>query len=410
MKEQLKIALFHNLPSGGAKRALYSYVDYLSRAGHLVEVFIPETANEKFLPLKNLIEHINVFLVKKTLTGSLISTLKYIPPAVKGVSFSDLEKTHIKIAEAINQGDYDVVFCEQDQYTMAPFLLKYLKKAHVYYCQQPLRNDAMSRVIFPGPRKNILLKLGSRMVVYRTLKIDMENFRHARYILCNSYFSRETVLRSYGLNNHVSYLGVDTNVFRPMDIPKEGQSLTDDYLLSVGTCTPEKGYEFVVDSLARIPSDKRIKFVIVANSGYPPFQKYLIKHAQDKGVEMEILKLVNDHDLVKFYNQAKLILYAPYLEPFGLVPLEAMACGTPVVAVKEGGVRETVVHGETGILTDRDEEIFSQEVVKLLSNPEKQRLMGKNAAKSVGKFWTLNDAGERLEAHLRQAVQRESYI
>jgi glycosyltransferase involved in cell wall biosynthesis len=125
---------------------------------------------------------------------------------------------------------------------------------------------------------------------------------------------------------------------------------------------------------------------------------------------MEILKLVNDHDLVKFYNQAKLVLYAPYLEPFGLVPLEAMACGTPVVAVKEGGVRETVVHGETGILTDRDEEIFSQEVVKLLSNPEKQRLMGKNAAKSVGKFWTLNDAGERLEAHLRQAVQRESYI
>lgn len=407
MTESMKIALFHNLPSGGAKRALYGYVDYLSRAGHQVEVFIPQTANENFLPLKDIVNDINVFPVKKTFTGSLISTLKYIPPTVKGISFADLEKTHQKIAEAINRGDYDVVFCEQDQYTMAPFILKYLKKPHVYYCQQPLRNDAISQVIFPRPKKNILLKMGSRMLVSRTLKVDRENSSHAEYILSNSYFSRETVLRSYGLNNQVSYLGVDTNVFRPRDIQREDQTLTDDYLLSVGTCTPEKGYEFIVNSLARIPSDERMKFVIVANSGYPPFQEYLIKHARDKGVELEIKKLVGDQDLVKLYNQAKLVLYAPYLEPFGLVPVEAMACGTPVVAVKEGGVRETIVHNQTGVLMDRDEELFSQAVSDLLSDPKKQKLLGKNAVDSVQKFWTLTDAGERLEAHLRQAVEKD---
>jgi hypothetical protein len=54
-----------------------------------------------------------------------------------------------KNGRVINNGNYDVVFSEQDQFTMAPFLLKYLKKPHVYYCQQPLRNDAISEVIFP---------------------------------------------------------------------------------------------------------------------------------------------------------------------------------------------------------------------------------------------------------------------
>jgi len=121
-----------------------------------------------------------------------------------------------------------------------------------------------------------------------------------------------------------------------------------------------------------------------------------------------ILRLIDDEKLVTLYNQAKIVLYAPYLEPFGLVPLEAMACGTPVVAVKEGGVRETVIHNETGILTQRDESLFADAIINLLDDDKKRIKLSKQAVESVRTSWTLEKAGERLLWHLKRVMDYKS--
>jgi len=405
MQEPLKIAVFHNLPTGGAKRALYGYVEYLTRTGNTVDVFVPSTANENFLPLNDVASQVYVFPVPKTIGGSIYSYIKYIPPMVKQVSLRDLEITEQKMAEKINNGKYDVVFSEQDQYTMAPFLLKYLKKPLVYYCQQPLRNDAISEVIFPRKKKNLLgslMGIGSRIVVKRGLEMDKTNSSYSNYTLSNSYFSRENILRMYGINSHVSYLGVNPEMFKPLEIPKEK------FILSVGTFTPEKGHGFLVDSLKLIDSEIRPKLVVVANSSLPPWKKYLEKHAEKLGVDMEISTLINDKELTVLYNKAEIVVYSPYLEPFGLVPLESMACGTPVVAVKEGGVRETVIHKKTGLLIDRDEELFGLAVEKMLSKDYKRYDMGKKSVKSVQNHWTIDQAGERLLGHLNRVINKDS--
>ena len=400
----MKIAVFHNLPSGGAKRALYGYVEYLTKNNHQVDVFVPSTANEEFLPLDQVASNVHVFPVSTTLGNSIYSSIKYIPPQIKKISLRDLEKTEQNIAEVINNGNYDIVFSEQDQYTMAPFLLKYLKKPHVYYCQQPLRNDAVSEVIFPRKKNNLLgsLKsLGSNIVVKRGLNIDRTNSNYSKYTLSNSYFSRESILRMYGINSHVSYLGVDPEMFKPIEITEER------FILSVGTFTPEKGHGFLVESLALIDPEMRPKLIVVSNSSYPPWKTYLEKHASELNVEMEILSLINDDELAILYNQAELVVYSPYLEPFGLVPLESMACGTPVVAVKEGGVRETVIHKKTGLLIDRDEELFGDAITKMLSKDYKRYDMGKNAVKTVENYWTLDHAGERLLEHLMRVINKD---
>jgi len=405
MQEPLKIAVFHNLPSGGAKRALYGYMEYLTRTGNTVEVFVPSTANENFLPLDDVAIRVNVFPVPKTFGGSIYSSIKYIPPAIKQVSLRDLEKTEQQIAGKINNGNYDVVFSEQDQYTMAPFLLKYLKKPLVYYCQQPLRNDAVSEVIFPRKKKNLLgslMGIGSRIIVKRGLDVDKTNSLYSDYTLSNSYFSRENILRMYGINSHVSYLGVDPEMFKPLEIPKEK------FILSVGTFTPEKGHGFLVDSLALIDSEIRPKLVVVANSSFLPWKIYLEKHAEELGVDMEISTLINDNELKVLYNKAEVVVYSPYLEPFGLVPLESMACGTPVVAVKEGGVRETVIHKKTGLLIDRDEELFADAVKKMLSKDYKRYDMGKKSVKTVQNHWTTDHAGKRLLGHLNRVINKDS--
>lgn len=400
MHESLKIAVFHNLPSGGAKRALHGYINYLVTAGHEVDVFIPSTANEEFLPLENIATSIQVFPVKKKILGLVFPKLNYIP-SLFHIYLKNIEKTEKEIANVINNQDYNIVFSEQDQYTLSPYLLKYIDKPLVYYCQQPLRNDAVSRLIFQNKEKNIseiAIKMGRNYFMNKGLKIDQNNASHARYILSNSYFSRESILRTYGYNSFVSYLGIDTELFKPLNIPEE------DFVLSVGTCTPEKGYEFIVRSLAKIESKSRPKFIIVSNSSFEPFKKYLEELAKKLNVKMEILKSINDKDLTLLYNKAALVLYAPYLEPFGLVPIESMGCGTPVVAVKEGGVRETVVHNKTGFLVDRDEDIFASAVIKLLSDNSKKHEMANNSLDLIKSSWTLKKSGKRLLWHFYRAM------
>jgi glycosyltransferase involved in cell wall biosynthesis len=395
----MKIAVFHNLPSGGGKRALYNNVNYLVKE-HEVDVFVPSTANEDYLPLKGIADNLTIFPVKYTIIGYLSSLIKHY--FLYRVSLSDLEKTQKYIAEVVNKGDYDVVYCEQDRYTMAPFFLKYIKKPNVYYCAQPVnfRNEVSKMLNEKAGlnHKNIIESIHLSVYGSRMINTDKKYSNYSRYVVTNSYFSREFLLRSYGINSFVSYLGVDTNLFKRYDSSKEN------FVLSVGQCIPEKGFDFIINSLSKIDSNIRPELIIVSDHGNDLWRNYLKDLANKLGVKLRILSMIDDEELVLLYNKARLLVYAPYLEPFGLVPLEAMSCGTPIVAVKEGGVRESVIHNQTGILTERDEDYFANAVVELLEDEDKRNEMSKNAYVNVNKFWTLKMSGKRLFFHLKRAI------
>jgi len=394
----MKIAVFHNLPSGGAKRALYGFVNYLTKVGHLVDVYVPSTANEDFLPLRDIANEVNVFSMKTTFVGLIYSNLRYIPPI--RISLGDLERTEKEIADVINRQDYDVVFSEQDQYTTSPFFLKFIKKPTVYYCQQPSRfHETILQNISQKRRHENYLRLIRRIWHNRVSEIDKKNASFSKYILANSYFSRESILKSYGINSFVSYLGVDTEVFKPLKVPKKN------IVLSVGSCSPSKGFDFIINSLGYINPKIRPKFVIVSNSVDIRWKGYLEQLAIKTGVDLEIRNLIQDNELILLYNKAKLVVYAPYLEPFGLVPLESMACGTPVIAVREGGVRESIIDNETGILTERDENMFGEAVTKLLFEKEKRQKIAQRGIESIHNFWTLEHAGKRLLNHLNRVME-----
>ncbi|WP_200956739.1 hypothetical protein [Thermococcus barophilus] len=187
----MKIAVFHNLPSGGAKRALYGFVRYLVSTGNSVDVFIPSTANEEFLPLKDIANNVYVFPVKNTILGMIYSTFQYVPPV--RISLVDLEKTEKKIAHIINRRDYDVVLSEQDQFTMSPFFLKYIKKPTVYYCQQPSRHheailQRLSQKRYQGTYYKFVWRFW-KTYLERLLKTDIENASYSKYTVTNSYYS-----------------------------------------------------------------------------------------------------------------------------------------------------------------------------------------------------------------------------
>jgi glycosyltransferase involved in cell wall biosynthesis len=233
-----------------------------------------------------------------------------------------------------------------------------------------------------------------KLYVATLRQLDRINTRRASRVLVNSYFTRESIYRIYGINGRVCYLGVDTDHFRPLGVPKE------DIVLCVGSVTPAKGNELVVQGLAAIPKEHRPPMFLASHAGNPEERAFLEALAEERGVDLEFRDLGDNGHLVELYSAARVTAYTPYLEPLGLVPLESMACGTPVVGVREGGVRETVDHGETGLLVDRDPEAFAGAVETLFGDPELAQRCGALGRVRVRERWTWERNVEKVERHL----------
>jgi glycosyltransferase involved in cell wall biosynthesis len=221
----------------------------------------------------------------------------------------------------------------------------------------------------------------------------------ATRVVTNSCFMRESLYRVYGIAPAVSYHGVDAERFRPLGLDRA------EFVLSVGMLTPAKGFDFVIRSLGLIDSSWRPHLIIVSNFRLEEEARYLESLAGEFGVALEFRTMVSDEELVRLYNLALCTVYAPVLESFGLVPLESMACGTPVVGIREGGVRETVVDGITGLLADRDEGEFAQAVATLVDDSSLRERYGRQGREHVAERWTWDRSVASLERHLTRVAQ-----
>jgi len=111
--------------------------------------------------------------------------------------------------------------------------------------------------------------------------------------------------------------------------------------------------------------------------------------------------------LLAHYRNASVFVFGGRHEPFGLVVLEAMGCGLPVVAVEEGGVPEMVLHERTGYLVERNPAVFAAHVDKLIRSPDLRKRFGGEARASVERFWTWDHAVARLDGHLTAFLARQ---
>ena len=407
MSRRLKIAVYHNLHSGGAKHSSYEIVRRLA-ARHRVDLFCPGTADTYFFDLR---AHVGETVVFDFAPGRLFrSPFGRLNQAVRWRDLARLEQVERQIAAEIDRRSYDVVYVHPCQFTQNPSLLRYLRTPSLYHSREPFRRLYEPRI--PRDYRNnrgwrdALDRMDpfNRAYERRLRQLDQRNIRHATRIVTNSFFTREALYRIYGVNARVVYHGVDLETFRPLDLPR------DDLVLSVGALTSNKGFDFLVLSLSLIEERLRPALVIVSNYQEPGERAYLEQLAQARGVRLTLRKGVSLDELVRLYNSAALIGYAPILEPFGLVPLEAMACGTPVVAVREGGVRESVADGRTGFLVDRDPALFAAAVQTLLEDRALAAQLGRQAREYVTEKWTWERAVQEIEAHLFDVLDRKASL
>jgi glycosyltransferase involved in cell wall biosynthesis len=188
--------------------------------------------------------------------------------------------------------------------------------------------------------------------------------------------------------------GVDSDRFRPGDAP--GRPGAAPRVLTLGRLVPRKGVDTVIQALARLPAAE----LVVAGGPQrarldaDPEVGRLRAIARAMGVAHRVTftgQVAHD-DVPALLRSADVVVSDPWYEPFGIVPLEAMACGTAVVASAVGGHLDTVADGVTGLLVPpRDPAALAARLDHLLAAPERRQALGRaGAARARARYsWDL---------------------
>ncbi|MEZ4504086.1 MAG: glycosyltransferase [Dehalococcoidia bacterium] len=186
-------------------------------------------------------------------------------------------------------------------------------------------------------------------------------------------------------------LGVDLEEFEPRD-PAEaraalGLEADERVLLAVGRLEPLKGFDILIRALAQTTMPEPPTLLIIGGDeqAAPEFER-LRAVADEVGVteHVRFVGAVPHEQLATYYNAADLVIVPSFYESFGLVALEAMASGVPVVASRVGGLTTTIADGRTGYLIAwRCPEPFAEKVDLLLRNDGLRRALGEGARRSM---------------------------
>ncbi len=212
--------------------------------------------------------------------------------------------------------------------------------------------------------------------------------------------------------------GFDPDELWPVDKAEAraylGLSQDQPLVLQLGRMVPRKGVETVVRAFSKLLAEHDLpaKLLVVGGESEDPDPAAtpeiarLQQIAFEEGVSEAVLFAGrrSREELRYFYSAADIFVTTPWYEPFGITPLEAMACGTPVIGSAVGGVKYTVRHGETGYLVpSRDPACLASALASLLSDNERLTRFGEQSLRWVNERFTWSRVGGMI-GELYEAV------
>jgi len=212
-------------------------------------------------------------------------------------------------------------------------------------------------------------------------------YKQAAHLICVSRFTEKEVLKKIPLKNiMVINNGVDYQKFQTPNSSELGQARS---IVSVGALMSRKGYHISIPAVAQvIKKYPDLKYYIIGNQKNKEYfvqLKDLVKKYSLEG-NIVFLEDVPEKDLIKFYYQSDLFLLTPIyvegskFEGFGLVYLEANACGKPVIGTYGCGAEDAIKHGYNGLLVEQNNiEQTGQAILDILSNQELAQDMSRDA-------------------------------
>ena len=214
-------------------------------------------------------------------------------------------------------------------------------------------------------------------------------------VICASQGEKEMLETHYGVPpQRVSVVpcGVDTARFRPLGRARVrrhlGMPIKERVVLFVGRIEPLKGIDVLLRAVSHLDGDFRV--LVIGGDGKDLGRKgELSALATELSItdKVTFLDAVPHSDLPLYYNAADVCVVPSYYESFGLVAVEAMACGVPVVASRVGGLKETVQDGQTGYLVPwLCPEPFAERLELLMNNESLRRILGREARAAAERF------------------------
>lgn len=228
---------------------------------------------------------------------------------------------------SLDVSDYDIVI--SNSHAVAKGVRKHPGQLHVSYCLSPMRYawDLRDQYLSESGLDRGVRGFAARQVLERLRRWDRDNSDGVDEFVTLSHYIADRIKRAYGRDAAVIYPPVDTEFFTPDSSPPSG-----DYYVTASRFVPYKRIDVIARAFAGLP-DRRL---IVVGDG-PDASK--IRDAA--GPNVELVGHVDRQRLRALLRGARAFLFAAE-EDFGIAPVEAQACGTPVVAFGRGGATETV--------------------------------------------------------------------
>ncbi|KAG0710759.1 Alpha-1,3/1,6-mannosyltransferase ALG2 [Chionoecetes opilio] len=395
------VAFVHpDLGIGGAERLVVDAALALRRKGHRVHLFtahhdpthcFPETTDGQ----------LEVTCVENWLPRSTCDRLMAL--------WAYLRMVYVALYLVVTSGlAFDVVFV--DQVSACIPILRLRRQAKVlFYCHFP--DQLLTQ------RRTLLKRL------YRYFLDTLEECTtgQADCVLVNSHFTasvyRDT-FASIGAAPSVLYPSLDFDKFdkySSLSLPDVGLDINSNCMfLSLNRFERKKNLNLALESFSllvnRVGEQLAATLHLMLAGGYDQHLQENVEHytelvnsAKSLGIVDKVTFLKSPEDRVKvaLLRAAKCLLYTPDKEHFGIVPVEAMYMSTPVIAVNSGGPRETVVSGETGILTHQTQEAFADAMETFVMGTSDRAAMGTAAHHRV----VNNFSFVKFSEHLNYIVQ-----
>ena len=310
----MKIAIVHDwlVTDAGAEKVLSAIIDIYPDADIYALVDFLDDEDRKIV-----------------LKGKFAKTsfIQKLPSSKK--NFRNYLPLFPKAIESFDLSSYDLII--SSSWAVAKGVKKNKNQVHISYCYTPIR---YAWDLYDEYTQN--LKQPKKLLVSATLKYirrwDISTLDRVDYFIADSKFVQERIKRIYNRESVVIYPPVDVEDFKICE-------KKDDYYLTASRLVPYKKTKLIVEAFNEMPNKKLV--VIGNGEEYENIQKIANKNIQ-------LLGYREKKDMIKYMQKAKAFVYTA-IEDFGIVPIEALACGTPVIALDDGGTHETIKHKINGI-------------------------------------------------------------
>lgn len=319
-----KIAIIGDLPSGGGSVVFNSHIKAFKRK-YEVNFYGDSSASKKTKGILNYYMSVLHNLIK-----------------------------NIKLSKEINQNNRLLV-AYQSWLTKSPIIFPLIKIPIIYVCNEVPREHYDTLVRAKHTIKemiiNNILLIPIRILDYLNIALARKNLK----IITLSKSSSKLIKKTYKIIPKIIYPGIPTvKYLKPKSIDNRKNQV-----ITVGAINKHKNQLFILMAVSKIPEKYRPKVVFVGNGGDSNYILKLKEFANTHNVIVDIKINISSKELIRIYSESKAFMYSPINEPFGLVVIEAMRAGLPLIVSEDGGGYTEIINKHNGYILENKPKLWA---------------------------------------------------